>query len=141
MATIEDDYAVVRELLGAVVAHDAGLEISPSAQETIDAVARLTGTAAAQTGRTALEVGKVLNLDKSSAWRRLKAAAADGHLANLETRDGQPGRYVVSGGHARGDAAPADRRGAAAGIYLPLARPQNRATVQPEPKRRTGPRT
>jgi hypothetical protein len=96
VATIADDYAPVRELLDGVMAHTAGLEISSSIKATVAAVAKLTGTATAQTGVTASQVGKELDLDTSATWRRLQAAVAGGHLINLETRPRQPGRYVVS---------------------------------------------
>jgi hypothetical protein len=42
-----------------------------------------------------LEVG--LKLDKSVAHRRLQAAVSEGFVTNLETRRGQPGKYVCSG--------------------------------------------
>jgi hypothetical protein len=94
VADIHLDYGPVRELLADVIAHTAGLAASPGIQETVKAVADLTATNGG--GVTAIQVGKVLKLDKSAARRRLLAAAAEGHLVNLETRRGQPGRYVVS---------------------------------------------
>jgi hypothetical protein len=95
VADIELDYAPVRELLGDVVAQTAGLAISATMQETVATVRELTSTATAP-GVTALEVGKKLKLDKSAARRRLLSAASGGHLINLETRRGQPGKYTVS---------------------------------------------
>jgi hypothetical protein len=40
-------------------------------------------------------VAEKLDVDKSNAGRRLRMAAADGYVRNLEDRPGRPGRWVV----------------------------------------------
>jgi predicted transcriptional regulator len=42
------------------------------------------------------QVGQQLNLDKSTASRRLKVAAKKGFVTNLETRKGHDGKWRVS---------------------------------------------
>jgi hypothetical protein len=95
VADIKLDYGPVRDLLADVIAHTAGLAASQVLQKTIKAVADLMATPNSS-GVTAIEVGKVLGLDKSSARRRLIAAASEGHLVNLETKRGRPGKYALS---------------------------------------------
>jgi hypothetical protein len=47
-------------------------------------------------GATAFQVAKLLKLDTSTAWRRLRVATNKGFIANMETRIRQPGRYRVT---------------------------------------------
>ena len=47
-------------------------------------------------GPTAYEVGKLLKLDKPTAWRRLRVAAEKGFVINLQVRKGQPGKYRLT---------------------------------------------
>jgi hypothetical protein len=92
VAEIHADYGAVRELLADVIAHTAGLSASPPILETVKAVTDLdTGG-----GVAAAALGKHLKLDKSTAWRRLAAAAAEGYVVNIEERRGRPGRYKPS---------------------------------------------
>lgn len=97
VADIELDYRVVLVLMNDLLAEGAGVAVNPQMQQTIDAVAKVTAAMASDHGATALEVAKVLKLDKAPAWRRLKAAVGEGYINNLEVRRGQPGRYRVSG--------------------------------------------
>ena len=97
IADIEYDYATVRDLMNALIAESAGVAVRPGLQETIEAVALETAGLAKDEGASALAVAKRLKLDKSAAWRRLKAAMSEGFLLNLETRRGQPGRYRCTG--------------------------------------------
>jgi hypothetical protein len=48
------------------------------------------------------EIAKKLELDKSSAWRRVRIAMERGYVKNLEDRRGRPARLVP------GDPLPAD---------------------------------
>jgi hypothetical protein len=48
-------------------------------------------------GATVRKVADILKLDKSAAWRRLRAAEDAGFIVNLEDRKGRPGRYRVTG--------------------------------------------
>jgi hypothetical protein len=83
-------------LMGGIVAEGAGTSISKEVQATIDAVATATVGMPADDGATADKIAKLLKLDKSSAWRRLRVASTKGYIVNLETRKGQPGRYRVT---------------------------------------------
>ena len=96
VADINEDYLPVAELMGGIVAEASGTSIQKEVQETIDAVSIACAGAAADQGATAFEVGKLLRLDRSSAWRRCNKACQAGFMVNLETRRGQPGRYRVT---------------------------------------------
>lgn len=97
IADLEHDYATVRDLMNAIVAESAGVAVRPGLQETIEAVEKATAGLATHEGATAAQVGKLLRLDKPTAWRRLKAAMVEGFIVNLETKRGQPGRYRCTG--------------------------------------------
>jgi hypothetical protein len=90
------DYHPVAELMAGIVAEASGAGIQKEVQQTIDAVATATADLAADEGATADKIAKLLRLDRSSAWRRLRKAALEGFIVNLETRRGQPGRYRVT---------------------------------------------
>jgi hypothetical protein len=69
-----------------------GATIPATLQATVEAVRSLTEGAATT---TAQQVGKALSLDTSAAWRRLRAAAKDGYVENVEDRPRRPGRWKV----------------------------------------------
>jgi hypothetical protein len=96
VADIDLDYVPVAELMGGIVSEASGTSIQKEVQETIDAVKVATSGESADFGATAFEVAKLLHLDKSSAWRRLRVAMDKGFITNLETRRGQPGRYRLT---------------------------------------------
>jgi predicted transcriptional regulator len=96
IANIEQDYATVAELMGGIVAEASGVSIQKEVRETIDAVAAVTKDMPSEEGATADKIAKLLRLDRSSAWRRLRVAMNKGFVVNLETRRGQPGRYRVT---------------------------------------------
>ncbi len=96
VADIDKDYLPVAELLGGIVSEASGASIQKEVQETIGAVKIATANLAHDDGATAFEIAKLLRLDKSSAWRRLRVAAEKDFVINMETRKGQPGRYRVS---------------------------------------------
>jgi hypothetical protein len=96
VANIHQDYGPVAELMGGLVAEASGTGIPREVQETIDAVIAETSGLAADDGATADKIAKLLRLDKSSAWRRLRVAMSKGFVVNLETRRGQPGRYRMT---------------------------------------------
>jgi Domain of unknown function (DUF3854) len=99
IATIED-YAAVRDLVADVLAEGVGSSVPNTIRETVGVVERL-GEAYEQ-GVPASAVAKALDLDKSAAWRRLKAASDRDYIENLEDRRGRPGRWVI------GDSLPED---------------------------------
>lgn len=86
-----DDYAVVRELVAATIAEGVGTTVSDTVRETVEAVTALASTE----GVIARDVGEKLRLDKSNVSRRLRMAADDGYLRNLEDKRGKPGRWVI----------------------------------------------
>ena len=93
VADISRDYLPVAELMGGIVAEASGTSIQREVQETIDAVKLASAGIPVEQGATAFQIGKLLRLDKSSAWRRCNKACQAGFVVNLETRRGQPGRY------------------------------------------------
>jgi hypothetical protein len=97
VADVWKDYEPVAALMGGLVAEASGAGITKKLQETIDAVARETADLPPTEGVAAAKIGKLLRLDKSSAWRRLNNATFQGFVVNLETRRGQPGRYRLTG--------------------------------------------
>ena len=97
VADIENDYATVRDLMNALIAESSGVAVKDTVQQTIDAVKLATVDLAKDEGATAQAVAKLLKLDPSAAWRRLRSATAEGFLVNLETRARQPGRYRATG--------------------------------------------
>jgi hypothetical protein len=98
IATIED-YAVVRELVADLVSEGVDATVSKTIRETVDAVAHLTQDED-HVGLKA--VAKHLNLDKTSASRRAKAAREAGYLVNLEDTKGKPAKLAL------GESLPAD---------------------------------
>jgi hypothetical protein len=96
IADIDMDYRPVAELMGGIVAEASGTSISKELQQTIDAVKAATAGLATDEGATADKIAKLLKLDKSSAWRRLKVAMNKDYIVNLEQRRGQPGRYRLT---------------------------------------------
>jgi hypothetical protein len=97
VATV-DDYATVRGLVANTIAAGVEATVSPTVRETVETVAGLV----ADEGIQARAVAQHLKIDKSNATRRLKVAADDGYLVNLEDRRGKPARWVL------GDPLPAD---------------------------------
>lgn len=87
------DYQAVRGLVLDVISQGVGATVSETIRETVGAV----GTLAAQhpEGVPATAVGRQLGLDKSTAYRRLAAAASASFVVNQEERRGRAGRYVL----------------------------------------------
>jgi len=99
VATIED-YAAVRELVADLVADAAERSVPASVRETVEQV----GTLVLGGGETTvLALAQAMNLDKSAASRRVRAALDRGYLKNLEDRRGRPSRLVL------GDPLPAEQ--------------------------------
>jgi hypothetical protein len=96
VADIEHDYAVIRQLMNALLSESSGVAVNMAVQETVDAVAEATERMAPDEGASAQTVALRLKLDKSAARRRLIRAASEGFVVNLEIRRGQPGRYRVT---------------------------------------------
>lgn len=86
------DYEKVRGLMNSIVSANVGLSVRDEMRETVEAVKLLTAGEPDGTV-TAYQVGRHLNLDTSTAHRRLKAAAHEGYCENMEQRRYQKGRY------------------------------------------------
>ena len=99
VATVED-YARVRELVADLVSEGVEATVPPTVRKTVSALNALH----AEGGEPVMitEIAKVLELDKSSAWRRVRIAIERGYAKNLEDRKGRPARLVP------GDPLPAD---------------------------------
>jgi hypothetical protein len=108
IATVEEDYAVVRELVADLVAEGVDASVSETVKETVRAVEMLTASGDDEDDEdgpitvSARRVAEQLKLDKSATTRRLADALSKGYLRNLEDRRGRPGKYMV------GDPLPAD---------------------------------
>jgi urease gamma subunit len=72
IADIDRDYRTVAELMADPISEASGASVKKEVQETINAVRVETVDLAHDDGATAYQIGKRLNLDKSSAGRRLK---------------------------------------------------------------------
>jgi hypothetical protein len=95
-----DDYAAVRDLVASLISEGVESSVPPPLRQTVEAVVALDPEGM---GVTAAQVGKQLNLDKSSASRRLRDAADRGYMNNAEQRRGRPGRWII------GDPIPAEQ--------------------------------
>jgi hypothetical protein len=96
LATVEDDYAVVRELVADLVAEGVDANVPATMRETVRAVETLCGSEFSEEHATTARVAEELNLDRSSASRRIGRAIRRGYIKNLEDRKGRPGRFVVA---------------------------------------------
>jgi hypothetical protein len=92
-AEIESDYAAVRELMNPILAEGSGVAVSKATTETIEAVKEATVGMGESEGASVRTVARILKLDRSAAWRRLSAAANEGFVINLETRERMPSKY------------------------------------------------
>lgn len=94
LATIDDDYAVVRELVGDLVADGVDATVSPTLRETVEAVKALQEPGEESLGITVSRLAHRLKLDKTTALRRARVAIEKGFLKNLEDKKGRPARLV-----------------------------------------------
>jgi hypothetical protein len=91
VATVED-YARVRELVADLVSEGVEAAVPPTVRKTVSALNALH----AEEGEPVMitEIAKKLELDKSSAWHRVRIAMERGYVKNLEDRKGRPARLV-----------------------------------------------
>ena len=95
-----EDYARVRELVADLVSEGIEATAPTTVRETVEALVRLHADEGEPV--TIATVAQELELDKSSAWRRVRTAMDRGYVKNLEDRKGRPARLVP------GDALPDD---------------------------------
>lgn len=87
-----DDYASVRELIADLVSEGVDAVVPATVRETVETVERLSAEPSGNL--TVSAVAAALNLDKSAALRRVRAATDRGYLKNLENRKGRPARLA-----------------------------------------------
>lgn len=91
IATV-DDYAVVRELVHALIAEGVEATVPSTVRETVEAVKRLLATGKGDV--SVAQLAQALKLDKAAVSRRVRVAIDRGFLQNLETKRGLPARLV-----------------------------------------------
>jgi hypothetical protein len=91
IATLED-YATVRALVADLVSEGVEATVPANVRETTEKLARLYSDD--EEPVTIVKLAGELSLDKSSAWRRVRAAIDRGYVKNLEERRGRPARLV-----------------------------------------------
>jgi hypothetical protein len=91
IATLED-YAMVRELVADLVSEGIEATVPSTVRDTVEALVRLHGDESEPI--TIATLAQELELDKSSAWRRVRTAIDRGYVKNLEDRKGRPARLV-----------------------------------------------
>lgn len=91
MASMED-YGTVRGLVVDLVSEGVGATVPAKVRATVQAVEDLCVDSG---GIGVQRIAQRLEVDKSTASRRLKDAAARGFLQNLEDRKGKQARYVT----------------------------------------------
>lgn len=90
-----EDYGIVRELMADFIAEAVELSVPESIRSTVTAVGDILKSKVHQQEASLIEVARHLKIDKSSAFRRVKAAISRGYLLNLESRRGRPYRLVL----------------------------------------------
>jgi hypothetical protein len=96
VATGEEDYAAIWDLMADLLAETAEVKMRKATIETIEAVRKLQPNDD-NCGVVIRKIAKKLMLDRSTCWRRLNGAEADGFVVNVETRKGRAGQYRISG--------------------------------------------
>jgi hypothetical protein len=90
VATLKD-YGIVRALVADLVSEGVEATVPAPVRETVEKLARLCSD---EESVTIARLAEELKLDKSSAWRRVRAAMDRGYVKNLEERKGRPARLV-----------------------------------------------
>src|SRR5215207_8387061 len=93
VATIDEDYRMVRELVADLVAEGVEATVSETVRETVEVIERLLDEGD-EDALSLTQIAAELKLDKSAASRRVRSATFKGYVKNLEDRKGRPGRYL-----------------------------------------------
>jgi predicted transcriptional regulator len=101
VATIEEDYAAIRELVADLVSEGIEATVPATVRETVEAVKRLRQDSNSEPV-TVTDIAKELKLDRSAVSRRVRNAKDRGYLRDLEENQRKPSRLVL------GDDLPAD---------------------------------
>jgi len=125
IATIEQDYAAVRELVVDLVGEGVEVTVPAAVRETVEAVKRLREGSRGEPV-TVAELARKLELDRSTVSRRARSAKDRGYLRDLEDNPRKPSR-LVPGDDLPNDLqilpTPDDVRAGVKGCALPGTRP------------------
>ena len=94
IATIEEDFAVVRELVADLVSEGIEVTVPVTVRETVEAVRRLREDSNGEPV-TVVELARELKLDRSAVSRRVRNAKDRGYLRDLEENRRKPSRLVL----------------------------------------------
>jgi MarR family len=94
VATIEEDYAAVRELVADLVSDGIEVTVPKTVRETVEAVRRLRKASSGEPV-TVVELARELKLDRSAVSRRVRNAKDRGYLRDLEDNLRKPSRLVL----------------------------------------------
>jgi DNA-binding transcriptional ArsR family regulator len=94
VATIEEDYAAVRELVADLVSEGIEATVPATVRETVEAVKRLREDSNGEPV-TVAELARELKLDRSAVSRRVRNAKDRGYLRDLEENRRKPSRLVL----------------------------------------------
>jgi hypothetical protein len=93
VATIEQDYAAVRELVVDLVGEGVETTVPATIRETVEAVKRLREDSNGESV-TVAELARELKLDRSAVSRRARNAKDRGYLRDLEDNPRKPSRLI-----------------------------------------------
>jgi DNA-binding transcriptional ArsR family regulator len=94
IATIEEDYAAVRELVADLVSEGIEVTVPETVRETVEAVRKLREDLNGEP-ITVAELARELKLDRSAVSRRARNAKDRGYLRDLEDNARKPSRLVL----------------------------------------------
>jgi MarR family len=94
VATIEEDYAAVRELVADLVSEGIEVTVPKTVRETVEAVKRLREDSSGEPV-TVTDLARELRLDRSAVSRRVRNAKDRGYLRDLEENVRKPSRLVL----------------------------------------------
>jgi MarR family len=94
IATIEEDYAAVRELVADLVSDGIEVTVPKTVRETVEAVKRLREDSNGEPV-TVTDLARALRLDRSAVSRRVRNAKDRGYLRDLEENLRKPSRLVL----------------------------------------------
>jgi DNA-binding transcriptional ArsR family regulator len=93
IATIEEDYAAVRELVADLVSEGIGVTVPKTVRETVEAVKILREQSKGEPV-TVTDLARKLKLDRSAVSRRARNAKDSGYLRDLEDNPRKPSRLI-----------------------------------------------
>jgi hypothetical protein len=97
IATIEEDYAAVRELVADLVSDAIEVTVPRTVRETVEAVKRLREASSVEPV-SVVELARELKLDRSAVSRRVRNAKDRGYLRDLEENLRKPSRLILGDG-------------------------------------------